>query len=66
MKKNYINPTITIVDLNIEALMVCTSCNIKTLNDNTGAYVQGKDITDGLSSGNEVDAGGYRNNLWGD
>lgn len=66
MKKLYINPEITIVDLKIDQLMVQASGNLKDLNDNTGTYVQSKDITNGLSSGNEVDAGGYRNNLWGD
>ena len=55
-----------VVDVKIEALMTCASCNLKSLEDNTGSYVKGKDITGSLGSGEEADAAGYRNNLWGD
>ena len=66
MKKLYTKPTTTVVDVKIEALMTCASCNLKSLEDNTGSYVKGKDITGSLGSGEEADAAGYRNNLWGD
>ena len=66
MKKNYINPKITILDIDTEALMVTSPGNIESNRDNTGAVVYGSDITGKAGSDQEVDAAGYRNNLWGD
>ncbi|MBP5347076.1 MAG: hypothetical protein J6Y99_12770 [Bacteroidales bacterium] len=66
MKKNYINPIISIIDIETETLMVTSPGNIEMNKDHTNANIYGSDIKDQLGNGQEVDAGGYRNNLWGD
>ena len=66
MKKNYINPTITIVDVKVEPLLAGSNTNFKPMDDGTGTYVMSKDINGSLGDGEEVDAAGYRSNLWGD
>ena len=65
MKKNYITPSILIVDVNVEAIMQCCSTNFKD-NGNSGVSVTGQDITGVAGDGTELDAAGYRSNLWGD
>ncbi|MBQ7239426.1 MAG: hypothetical protein IJS20_11605 [Bacteroidales bacterium] len=66
MKKNYINPITTIIDIDTEALMAVSPGNVTPNRDNTGASVYGSDITGQAGAGQEVDAAGYRSNLWND
>lgn len=64
MKKVYIQPITIVVDIHTESL-IAISNNIHGNSENTGAYVLGEDIKETATSG-EVDAVGYRSNLWND
>ena len=61
MKKIYNTPSIQIVNIDIEEIMVCTSC-VKDINN--GFYFDTHDINGTAGSGDEMDAAGYRSNLW--
>ncbi len=66
MKKIYLTPDMHIIDVNIESLMAgMSNTNIKP-NGDTGFYVEQGDVQNTAGSGTELDAAGYRNNLWGD
>lgn len=61
MKKTYNTPSMLVVDVNVEAIMTCTSC---VTNINNGFTVDQNKITGSAGVGEEMDAAGYRSNLW--
>lgn len=66
MKKNYINPATIIIELDTETI-IAVSTNVHTLDDGTGSYILGSDIKGSATSADgEMDAAGYRSNLWND
>lgn len=65
MKKIYNKPSMLVVDVKVEAVMACCSSNFHDNVAGTGVSVEGKDITNTATRG-ELDAAGYRSNLWGD
>jgi hypothetical protein len=66
MKKIYLTPNMQVVDVEIESLMAgMSNTNIKP-NGDTGFYVEQGDVKNTAGSGTELDAAGYRSNLWDD
>ena len=63
MKKTYNTPSMLIVNVDTEAIMTCTSC-VKEINN--GFTIDTHDITGSAGSDVDMDAAGYRSNLWGD
>jgi hypothetical protein len=64
MKKTYNTPSINIVDVKIDAVMVCASCNIHQ--NGNGFTFNTQDATGSAWGGDEMDAASYRSNLWKD
>ena len=61
MKKIYITPSIQIVDVETESLMVCVSCPVK--GNGNGFTIDTHDAT-GYATDGDMDAASYRTCLW--
>ena len=66
MKKIYLTPDMHVVDVNIESLMAAISKTNFQENGTDGVYIESGDIKNTAGSGTELDAAGYRSNLWND
>ena len=61
MKKIYNAPSMQIIDVETEAIMVCASCQLKETGN--GISFDTRDVTGSAEYG-DMDAASYRTNLW--